>query len=63
MLERTEMRFGMRSASLAADSAYRSAESLAWLVKHKGIVPRAGKGQPDAVVLPPVEPPCQRIVV
>jgi hypothetical protein len=39
MLERTEMRFGMRPASLAADSAYGSAESLAWLVKHKGIVP------------------------
>src|SRR6201987_1263830 len=31
MLERTEMRFGMRAASLAADSAYGSAESLAWL--------------------------------
>jgi hypothetical protein len=29
MLERTEMRFGMRPASLAADSAYGSAESLA----------------------------------
>ena len=39
VLERTEMRFGMRPASLAADSAYGSAESLAWLVKHKGIVP------------------------
>ena len=39
MLERTEMRFGMRPASLAADSAYGSAESLAWLVKHKGIAP------------------------
>ena len=31
MLERTEMRFGMRPASLAADSAYGSAESLAKL--------------------------------
>jgi hypothetical protein len=39
MLERTEMRVGMRPASLAADSAYGSAESLAWLVKHKGIAP------------------------
>ncbi len=39
MLERTETRFGMRPASLAADSAYGSAESLAWLVKQKGIVP------------------------
>jgi hypothetical protein len=39
MLERTEMRFGVRPASLAADSAYGSAESLTWLVKHKGIVP------------------------
>ena len=39
MLERTETRFGMKPASLAADSAYGSAESLAWLVKHKGIAP------------------------
>ena len=56
MLERTEMRVGMRPASLAADSAYGSAESLAWLslawlVKHKGIArhgqtsaPREAKG-------------------
>ena len=36
MLERTETRFGMRPASLAADSAYGSAESLAWLVKQQG---------------------------
>ena len=39
MLERTEMRFGMRPASLAADSAYGSADSLAWLVKQKKITP------------------------
>jgi hypothetical protein len=39
MLERTETRFGMRPASSAADSAYGSAENLAWLVKEKDIVP------------------------
>ena len=39
MLERTETRFGMRPASLAADSAYGSAENLAWLVKEKDIAP------------------------
>jgi hypothetical protein len=39
MLERTETRFGMKPASLAADSAYGSAESLAWLVKQKEIAP------------------------
>jgi hypothetical protein len=39
MLERTETRFGVRPDSLAADSAYGSAESLAWLVKQKGIKP------------------------
>src|SRR5271163_4581141 len=39
MLERTETRFGVKPASLAADSAYGSAESLAWLVKQKGITP------------------------
>jgi hypothetical protein len=39
MLERTETRFGMRPDSLTADSAYGSAESLAWLVKQKGITP------------------------
>jgi transposase len=35
MLERTETRFSMKPAFLAADSAYGSAESLAWLVKQK----------------------------
>ena len=39
MLERTETRSGMRPASLAADSAYGSAENLAWLVKEKDIAP------------------------
>ena len=39
MLERTETRFGMKPASLAADSAYGSADSLAWLVKQKEIAP------------------------
>jgi hypothetical protein len=39
MLERTETRFGMKPASLAADSAYGSADSLAWLVKKKEIAP------------------------
>jgi hypothetical protein len=37
MLERTETRFGMKPAFLTADSAYGSAESLAWLVKQKKI--------------------------
>jgi hypothetical protein len=39
MLDRTETRFGMKPASLTTDSAYGSAESLAWLVKHKKITP------------------------
>ena len=39
MLERTETRFGMKPASLTADSAYGSAGSLAWLVKEKDITP------------------------
>ena len=39
MLERTETRFGMKPASLTADSAYGSADSLAWLVKKKEITP------------------------
>src|SRR6478609_8527862 len=39
MLERTETRFGMKPASLTADSAYGSADSLAWLVKEKDITP------------------------
>jgi transposase len=39
MLERTETRFGMKPAFLAADSAYGSADSLAWLVKKKEIAP------------------------
>jgi transposase len=39
MLERTETRFGMKPAFLTADSAYGSAESLAWLVKQQKITP------------------------
>src|ERR1700721_2429820 len=39
MLERTETRFGIKPASLTADSAYGSADSLAWLVKRKEIAP------------------------
>ena len=39
MLERTETRFGMKPASLTADSAYGSADSWAWLVKEKDIAP------------------------
>jgi hypothetical protein len=39
MIERTETRFGMKPDSLAADSAYGSAESLAWLVYQKAIKP------------------------
>src|SRR5271156_6521517 len=39
MLERTETRFGLKPVSLTADSAYGSADSLAWLVKEKDIAP------------------------
>jgi hypothetical protein len=39
MLERTETRFDIKPAFLTADSAYGSAESLAWLVKQKKITP------------------------
>ena len=39
MIERTETRFGMKPDSLVADSAYGSAESLAWLVNQKAIKP------------------------
>ena len=38
-LERTETRFGIKPAFLTADSAYGSADSLAWLVKEKDIAP------------------------
>jgi hypothetical protein len=39
MIERTETCFGMKPDSLVADSAYGSAESLAWLVSQKAIKP------------------------
>jgi hypothetical protein len=39
MLERTAERFGLRPQHLAADSAYGSAENLAWLVEEKQIAP------------------------
>ncbi len=39
MIERTQDRFDLWSARLAADSAYGSAENLAWLVHERGIEP------------------------
>jgi transposase len=39
MLERTEERFGLKPDYLVADTAYGSADSLAWLVKQKQITP------------------------
>jgi transposase len=39
MLERTEERFGLKPDYLVADTAYGSADNLAWLVKHKRITP------------------------
>ena len=39
MLERTEDRFSLKPEYLTADSAYGSAENLAWLVKQKKITP------------------------
>ncbi len=39
MIERTQDRFGLWPAKLAADSAYGSAEMLAWLVHERGIEP------------------------
>ena len=39
MLDRTAERFGLKPHSLAADSAYGSAENLAFLVKQRGITP------------------------
>ena len=40
MLDRTQERFGLYPARLAADTAYGSAENLAWLVHERGIEPR-----------------------
>jgi hypothetical protein len=39
MIERTQDRFNLWPARLAADSAYGSAENLAWLVHDRGIEP------------------------
>jgi transposase len=39
MLDRTAERFGLKPQHLAADSAYGSAENLAWLVKERRIAP------------------------
>ena len=39
MIERTEDRFGLYPERLAADTAYGSAENLAWLVHERGIEP------------------------
>ena len=39
MIERTEVRFGLKPDRLAADTAYGSASTLAWLVNEKEIEP------------------------
>jgi transposase len=39
MIDRTQDRFGLYPNRLAADSAYGSAENLAWLVQERGIEP------------------------
>jgi hypothetical protein len=39
MIERSQDRFGLYPERLAADSAYGSAEMLAWLVHERGIEP------------------------
>lgn len=39
MIERTEERFGLKPERLAADTAYGSAPTLAWLVEEKAIEP------------------------
>ena len=39
MIERTQERFGLWPERLAADTAYGSAENLAWLVHERGIEP------------------------
>lgn len=39
MIERTELRFGLKPKLLAADTAYGSAPMLNWLVEEKGIAP------------------------
>ena len=39
MLDSTAERFGFKPQHLAADSAYGSADNLAWLVKEKKIAP------------------------
>ena len=39
MIERTEACFDMKPKSLAADTAYGAAPTLAWLIKEKGITP------------------------
>ena len=39
MLDRTEDRFGLKPGYLTADTAYGTAQNLAWLVKHKQITP------------------------
>lgn len=39
MIERTEARFGLKPDRLAADTAYGSASTLAWLVNEKAIEP------------------------
>jgi transposase len=39
MIERTEARFGIKPAWLAADTAYGSASNLDWLVNQQGIAP------------------------
>jgi transposase len=52
MLERTEDRFGLKPDYLTADSAYGSAESLAWLVKHSSNRRRSHRTFPSSTSPP-----------
>jgi hypothetical protein len=45
MLDRTAACFGLKPQRLSADSAYGSAEILAWMVEEKNIAPHPGMGQ------------------
>jgi len=56
MIERTQERFGVWPQRLAADTAYGSAENLAWLVHERGIEPHIPVTNPLVATAPTLAP-------
>jgi hypothetical protein len=62
MLDRTQERFGIWPARLAADTGYGSAKNLAWLVHEKGIEPHIPVFEKSARMMAPSRAPTSSMI-